>query len=388
MLNNKKFKELATVEDQTCVSLYIPTHRDGQYDKDRIRFKNALQEAERKLEIIDFSENEAKEFLKPAYELYEDAGFLKNQSDTLAIFISKDKFEHFSLGFDQKPYTFVGNEFYVMPLLEELSTKERFFILAMSQNKVRFFEGRANAIYPVKIEDLVPESRKEALYYYDDKDAQVQHHSGDTAASPTGGAIFHGQGGGKDVENARLKEYFRAIDSGLMEMLHDEKVPMIIAAVDYLVPMYKEISDYKYISEAHISGNPDEMSPTDLHHAALEKLQGHFDSEKDATLEEFGAYMSENKADTTVTNVIPAAINAKIETLFITKGHEFYGTVDAATQTVNLAEEMTSENQELLNTAAKYTYLNGGKVYILEAEEMPSITSPVGAIYRYETVAN
>ena len=388
MLNDKIFKELANTKNETCVSMYIPTHRDGQYEKTRIEFKNALQAAERKLEVINYSENEAKEFLAKAYALADDVDFMKNQSDTLAVFIGENRFETFSLPFEQKGYTFVGNEFYVLPLLEELSSKERFFILAMSQNKVRFFEGRSTAIYPVKIEDLVPESRKEALYYYDDTDAKLQHHSGGSPASPTGGAIFHGQGGGKDVENARLKEYMRAIDSGLMEMLHDEKVPLIIAAVDYLVPIYREISDYKYISEAHIGGNPDEMSPTDLHHAALEELQGHFDSEKNAVLEEFGAYMSENKADTTVVSVVPSAINQKIETLFVTKGHEFYGTVDAATQSVELADEMNSENQELLNVAAKHTYLNGGKVYVLDAAEMPSPTSPVAAIYRYETVNN
>jgi len=110
------------------------------------------------------------------------------------------------------------------------------------------------------------------LKYYDNPEAKLHHHSGST----NGGSVYHGQGGGKDVENARLEEYMRAIDSGLMEMLHDEKVPMIIASVDFLAPMYRNISDYKYISENQISGNPENMSPTDLHHAALEELSEHF----------------------------------------------------------------------------------------------------------------
>ena len=385
MITDKIFRELANTEDQTCVSLYVPTHRDGQHEKDRIKLKNALQEAHNKLMRIDYSEKEATDFLAKGYDLLEDLDFLANQSDTLAVFITENDFRTYSLPIEQESFVFVGNEYYVLPLLEELSTKERFFILALSQNEVRFFEGRSTVIYPVRISDLVPESRAEALIYYDDTKAKLQHHSGGSPASPTGGAIYHGQGGGKDVENARLKEFFRAVDEGLMTMLHDEKVPMIIAAVDYLIPIYREISDYKYIAEETISGNPDELSPTDLHHAALEELSGHFNTEREKALNDFGAFMSENKADTTVVNIIPAAVNQRVDTLFITKGHTYYGTVDAAKNEVNLADEMKDDNQELLNTAAKHTYLNGGKVYIVDKNDMPMPTSPVAAIYRYET---
>jgi len=321
--------------------------------------------------------------LSEAIALTGNQDFLQNQSDTLAIFITKDNFQYFNLPIETENYTFVGNEHYVLPLLKELNSKERFFILAMSQNKVRFFEGRSTGIYPVIIDDLVPADRAEALKYYDDPEVKLQHHSG----ASTGGSIYHGQGAGKDVENARLEEYMRAIDSGLMEMLHDEKVPMIIAAVDFLVPIYRKISDYKYISDKQINGNPDNMSPSDLHHAALEELADHFNAEKKQALEDFNAYMAADKGDMTVMNIIPAAINQRVDTLFINPAEKYYGAFNASSQTVELADEMTSENQELLNTAAKYTCLNGGDVYIVNKENMPNITTPVCAVYRYETVA-
>ncbi len=383
MITDKIFKELATVEDQTCISIYVSTHRAGQVEKDRIELKNAIKEVHNKLKSIGHSDKEADDFLSAATELTENQDFLHSQSDTLAIFISKDNFQYFNLPIETQNYTFVGNEYYVLPLLKELNSKERFFILALSQNEIRFFEGRSTGIYPVIIEDLVPADRAEALKYYDDPETKLQHHAG----SSTGGSVFHGQGAGKDVENARLEEYFRAIDSGLMQMLHDEKVPMIIASVDYLVPIYRKISQYKYISDKHIGGNPDNMSPTDLHHAGLDELSEHFSAEKHKALEDFNAYLSEGKGDMSVINIIPAAINQRVDTLFVDSSEKYYGTVNAATQTVELADEMTSENQELLNTAAKYTYLNGGDVYVVSKEEMPQITTPLCAVYRYETVS-
>lgn len=380
MINDKIFKELAQTENQTCVSVYISTHRAGQRDKDRITLKNALKEAHNKLLRINKSEREADAFLARAYELQENDDFLNNLSDTLAIFITDGQFRYFTLPIQTQNYTFVGNEFYVLPLLKELNNKERFFILALSQNEVRFFEGRSTVIYPVKIEDLVPADRAEALKYYDNPETKLQHHNNGKAT------VFHGQGGGKDVENARLKEYFRAIDSGLMEMLHDEKAPLIIAAVDYLVPIYREISDYKNIADVHISGNPESMTPTDLHHTALEKLEPHFSLAYREVIEDYRQNLSDDKAESTLINIIPAAINERVSTLLVREDSKFYGTVNAQLSQVEFADEMTSDNLELVNTAAKHTYLNGGEVYIMDSKEMPDKTSPVCAIYRYETV--
>lgn len=380
MITNEIFKELAQIENQTCVSIYIPTHRSGQIEKDRINLKNALKEARNKLQRINWSEKEADDFLQKAYDLADDRNFLSHLSDTLALFICEDKMHHFTLPIQTPAYTFVGNEMYVLPLLKELNSKERFFILALSQNEVRFFEGRSTVIYPIIIEDLVPADRAEALKYYDNPEAKLQHHNNGNAT------IHHGQGGGKDVENARLREYFRAIDAGLMEMLHDEKAPLIIAGVDFLVPIYREISAYKYISDEHIGGNPESISPTDLHHAALEKLLPHFMQERNRRVDNYRQAMSENKADSTLISIIPAAINQNIDTLFVTENDKFYGTVNADIQKVELADEMTSDNLELVNTAAKHTYLNGGKVYVMSMIEMPIKTSPICAVYRHSPV--
>jgi len=76
-----------------------------------------------------------------------------------------------------------------------------------------------------------------------------------------------------------------------------------------------------------------------------------------------------------------------VDTLFVDATQKYYGTVNAATQEVNIANEMTADNQELLNTAAKYVYMNGGDVYVVSNEEMPNATTPLCAVYRYETVS-
>ena len=254
--NSKKFNRLSNIftTGEACISIYIPTHRAGQVQEDKIRFKNALSEAVNKL--IDanmllteeFDKKSARKFLSPAFDLLEDNDFWMHLSDGLAVFLNGHLFEYFVVPINFNQQIHVGSSFYLRHLLPLMTGDDRFFLLALSQGEVRFFEGHKHHITPVIINDLVPESTSAVMQFA--REPVLQGHSAGTY-------IHHGQGVGKDDHNKDLKQYFRQIDRGLMEMLFDERAPMVIAAVDYLVPLYKEISKYPHIVDAHISGNPE-----------------------------------------------------------------------------------------------------------------------------------
>ena len=64
---------------------------------------------------------------------------------------------------------------------------------------------------------------------------------------------LHGSGQGTGVyfwtagdENAKesIKQYFRKINSCSCALLHAERTPLVIAGVDYLLPLYWEVSRY------------------------------------------------------------------------------------------------------------------------------------------------
>jgi len=374
--NKENFKELAQTEnsENPCISIYIPTHRTGENREDQLRFKNAVKEAHNGLEQQGMEEKEAHTYLNKAYELLDNDDFWMHQSDGLAVFITEGKFEHFSVPEHFTALTYVGKNYHLSPMLPLITGKDRFFILALSQNEVRFFEGRRASIYPVIIGDLVPADLEAANF--DEHQKTLQHHS-------AGDAIFHGQGGANADKNDRIERYFREVDEGLMKMLHDEKVPLIIAAVDYLVPIYKGISDYSNVVEMHISGNPENMSPTDLHLAAWEKLEGHFNKEQTEVTENFKGYLSEKKASFNNLDVIPAAINGRVDTLWVNSEMHDYGTFDKKTNTVKIETEPTSNNRCLLDWAATQTYLQGGTVYYVPRSEMPQPVENVNAILRY-----
>ncbi len=382
LITKKDIKELSQVNDHPCISIFIPTHRSGFNNAriDQLSFKNALNDARTQMEQWRLEPNEMHGTLQAGYELLENEAFWTKLSDGLAVFISPTRFEYFELPITFNTYVFVGRNFHLRPLLPMFTGDGRFFLLALSQNEVRFFEGQRNSITPVIIEDLVPEDIEEALFF-SAAESHLQAHSGGEVTNP---GIYHGHGKGKDEKNKQLEKYFRQVDKGLMEMLHDENVPLVIAAVDYLVPIYQAISQYANIMSFSVKGNPENDSPVQLHQKAWSLMQPYFKEKQISLANEFQSKFALEKADISAYSVIPTAINGRVDTLFIDKDEpNLWGQFNAKENKVRLHLERKQDSICLLNKAAVETFLQGGNVYNLSREELPYPAASLNAIYRY-----
>jgi len=380
--NKNVFESLAAFKSDknNLITILIPTDRIGDGQAAKIRFKNQLDEAMQLLTEGVVPEHpmtkvEALKYLALPYALLDNDDFWIHQSDGLAAFIGPDKFDYYSLPIDFQATTYINNHFYLFPTLEAITGKKRFFLLALSQNEVRFFEGNKYSITPVIINDLVP-ANLEATQVGEVYPSELQAHSG-------GGnqAIYHGHGGNSDKKLNQLENYFRQVDKGLMEMLHDEQAPLVIAAVDYLVPIYKNISNYAAIVDASIDGNPENDDPVLLHEKAWPLIQSIVDKQVDEEKGTFKEALNKGRASEQLTEIIPAAKNGKVDTLFISKDAQpLWGTHQVSTNSIALHTAQQKESSCLINAAALDVFLQGGKV-VLE-EDFPA-TDMAQAIYRY-----
>lgn len=382
LIHQNKIKDLAKTQFSTCVSLYIPTHRSG-FDNnkvDTLTFRNALGEARIELEDWGIAPDELHNLLQPAYELLEEESFWHHLSDGFAVFISPDRFEYFELPISFNSFVYVGQEFYLRPLLPMFTGDGRFFLLALSQNKVRFFEGSRHSITPVKIEDVVPENRKEALAL---EELEI-HLQGRTDQTQYGSTHYHGHGQNKDAKEIQIQKYFREVDDGLMTFLYDEKEPMILAAVDHLVPMYKALTRYPNVMDFHIKGNPDHDSPVLLHEKAWYKMAPYFKARQKEAFDKYEAALAQNSGSSSIEKIVPAAINGRIETLFVNKDHyNTWGFYDLTHNEIALQPKRARYSTCMLNLAAIQTFLQGGKVFNVSKDEMPDKTASMNAIFRY-----
>ena len=273
-LSKDELKTLMSKQKGPCISLFMPAYRTGaEIQQNQIRFRNLLRQAEEKLIANGYRAPEAKALLEPAQGLSGNIPFWRQQSGGLAIFISSDIFRHYGLPINFEELIVVSDRFHVKPLLPALSGDGRYYILTLSQKGSRLYEGTKQNIREIQLE-TIPKNLAEALQY-DELERQIRFHRGTQRGGERGSMM---SGGGAELDDAKenISKYFRQINKGLHDLLRDERVPLVLAGVDYLFPIYREVNTYPYLMQDGIPGNPKATSIDQLHKLAIDIMSPYF----------------------------------------------------------------------------------------------------------------
>jgi hypothetical protein len=359
-----------------CVSIFMPTHRGGG-EEDPVRWRVHMGEAEERLVATGLGASEARELLGPARRLLEDVSFWKNQCDGLAFFLAPQFLRLYRLPLAFRDLVAVTTRFQVTPLLPLLSGDGRFFVLALSQNAVRLLQGTHYSIHEVDLKG-VPRSLSEALLTHD-SDEPLTFHARPTSGG-TWGAIFEGHGVGIDDKKDDLLRYFQRIDRGLHPVLREAKAPLVLAAVDYLQPIYRQANTYPQLLEEGVEGNPDRLSSRELHDRAWPLVKPLFKAALQRAAAQYRQLAGTEHASGDLEAVVAAAYEGRVETLFVALGRQVWGVFDPAAGRVERHEEALVGDVDLLDFAAAHALAHGRTVYALEPAQVPSGTD-VAAIF-------
>jgi hypothetical protein len=97
---------------------------------------------------------------------------------------------------------------------------------------------------------------------------------------------------------------------------------------------------------------------------------------------QYREYVATERASNDVREVISAAYDGRIESLFVTSDQEQWGTFDPDTRTMHVHRVAKFRDEDLLDLAATQTLLHGGSVYAVEREHMPD-TALIAAVFRH-----
>lgn len=383
--------ELKTLVENTqtpCISLYIPMQKLGAETRQNpIRFKNVIREAEERLNAIGMRSTEAIKFLEPAIALDEN-DFWEHQDQGLAIFISPQRFRYYCLPMELPELVVVGDQFHIKPLLHLINSDRQFYLLALSQKDVHFFEGNHYEIKEVEVENM-PQNLEEVLLIQDNSEKGVQHR----VAISRGGTVnpfqqpgqFHGQGSPEqDRHQAGILQFCYAIDQALHQKLRDKQAPLIVAGVEHLHPIYEEANTYPHLLTQGITGNQEVTNLEELHHQAWSIVSPLTQQQQQQAIALYQQLAGENvaQASSDIKEIVPAAYYQKVDTLFVSLRQQVWGKFDPDTMSVDLHPQPQPQDDDMLDFAAVYTFLNGGQVYTVDLEQMPN-NQPVAAIFRY-----
>jgi hypothetical protein len=322
---------------------------------------------------------EAKDLLAPVRCLLEDSIFWENQSDGLAAFLAPQFLRLFRVPVAFKDAVAVANRFSIIPLLPLLSCNGRFFVLALSQHTVRLLQETRYSASEIDLKG-VPHNLAEALVTHEAM--QPFSFFGRRAGEGAGswGGIFHGHGVGIDDSKDELLHYSQKIDRGLHPLLKEEKAPLVMAAVAYLQPIYRQANSYAHLVERGIEGNPDKLSSKELHARAWPLVQPLFEDAQQRAVAQYRRLAGTEYASGDLEAVIAATHQERLETLFVALGRQVWGMFDPSTGRVEQHEQASLGDVDLLELVTSHALAQGRTVYVLEPEQVPSGTN-VAAIF-------
>lgn len=365
-----------------CISLFMPTHRAPTEKKeDRVRLKNLLHQAQALLVHRGLRTTEASDLLQPVRDLLETDLFWEHTLDGLAVFAARGFFRHYVTPLSLRERMVAGESFYLKPLLPLLHTGGRYFLLALSQKRVALLEGSREGLDELPVPGL-PQSLADALAL---EAYPPEQYIGFHAQSPKAGrrkTIFHGHEEEAQEATRYLHDFCHRVNEKVSSFLHGEQAPLVLAAVEYLHPLYAEANSYPHLLAEGVCGNPEEFNVEELYRRSWSIVQRAAEAELTQALQEYAARGADPKISQDPGAVIAAARAGRVERLFVAEGEERWGTLDPATLEVRVHEHPRPEDRELLDEAAVRTLLTGGRVYTVPGERMPG-RAALAALFRY-----
>ena len=383
LLSRKDIAELNSINQENCISIFIPTHRAGEkvlQDVDPLALKNELKEVKNTLLTQGMHNDLIDELVSPVQKLIDNSSFWREQSDGLAIFIADGFFKHFTLPVHFQAFHSIANSFYLKPLMPMFVGDGNFYLMLLERRNVKLYECTRHSFTEIIIDDLIPEGKRDRVGYdHEEKNLQFR-----TAHAGSGQAIFHGQEAATGQRKNEIKKYFRAINDGINPLIHEEHMPMLIVAQEFLYDIYKEVNSYQDLVEDSFNVNFDDTEIFEIHELAWEKMAPVFDQKRKDKIALYIDQEGSGKTAIGIDRIIPAAINGKVDTLFCENLEDIFGIYKEENDKITVTQSEENEHTvSLMNMAAVNTFLKGGNVYLLDKEEMPNTNSRINALYRY-----
>ena len=377
--NRAKFHDLSEFKSEYAISIYIPTQQAGDNrNKSMLKLKNHVQKVEKELETLGLKPREIEAYLNPIKGMLDDSTLFRHMDDSLAIFRSKEKFEYYTLPVEVEEFSLISDTFYLLPVLPFFNKEDSFYIFTLSRNKNRLFEATQQEIKEIDTGNDFPSSIQ------DSAGKDTEEHEDNIRNVATRGigteTNFYGKGQ-NDPDDREMRLYLEDINKKLTNIIGLDGEPLVIASVESVFGHFNEYSSYKNIYPEYLSGNFEEESAQTLHKQAKEILQPYFDEVKT------------NKKEVLIDGNIPqisdlketiiAADAGRISTLFVARGKHAWGIYKPEEAKVEIHKTKKEMDTCLLDLAARTTFLKGGKVFLVDQDNLPNKDTNLNAALRF-----
>jgi hypothetical protein len=370
---SEDLKPLLQPATAPCVSIYVPTSRRfPEKRQDPIRYRKLVDTAAALLKQA--SNVPDAEGMIAALRALEQEPHWERSLDGFVVFLSPALAVAYRVPASVPEIAVVADTFHVKPLLRLRHEVSRYFVLTLSQKASQLYEGSPLGASAVDVPGL-PRSLTDALGAVENERRSKTVHGG--------GVAYHGSGLGKEETKEDLLSYFRVIDKALREHLHGERAPLLLAAVKYYQPIYREANTYPHLDAAMLEGNYEHVNGDKIHADAWPIVSAAASHGFEPWVERYKTGAASGLATDRIESVAEAVIQGRVSCVLTAEGETVWGLLDRATGSIERRErQLDAEDDDLLDDLCEEALKRGGEVFVVPRASMPT-ASPIAAIFRF-----
>ncbi|MCJ2054312.1 hypothetical protein [Methylobacterium sp. J-070] len=382
----QEFKALATARGGVFVSLYLPTS-PLHPDANRIAFKDLAKDAIAQMRdgavserVIDSFErqfgalsgriqeslDDNKHRLNSADPLEQVEEFWKSQAHGLGVLARSEtnSLQTYRLPIRPLPLAEVADRFHLAPLIRTITSPLEIFVLAISAGGARLLHVVVN----------MPPARVPVAHLSDDPAETLDRPSIHVKAPRR---RLQNREGQKILE----AEYARTVHDAVREALAGRSTPMVLAAAEPMLSIYRAVNTYPHLIAEAIEGAPDHRSDAQLGDAALPILDRLYRNEVTGVLALYDA-LKPYRATSDVSRTAHAATAAAVDRLVVDLDRVIPGLVSDVDGSVTYSVSDDAETYSVLDEVARRALCTDARVLCARRAELPAGCA-LAAILRY-----
>lgn len=352
-------RELAAFAQEPCASIYLPTHFAGaEVRQDEPRLDALLARAEQQLAARGLRSTVARDLTLAARARATHPRFWHDRSRGLALFFSSSFERQLRMAEPVAESVHVANHFYLRPLLPFALPSDRFYVLGVNQQHPRLWRGNQVELVELEVPGM-PVGLADVLH-------EVSH-QGALARSGQPNSLYHGQGARRQTYDADLERYLRQLNEAVGPALAGEQAPLVLAGDGAIVAAYRRVQDYSRVAPEVVTGSVDRLSPHTLHEQAWTAALGVIEAPRRLALARRSELMGTALATEQPAEMLRAAYEGRVDTLFASGSAELFGRSDAQQGSVDLSFQARPGDEDLVNRLLLETLRHGGSAYAVDS---------------------
>ncbi len=321
-------KALHQKQDDPCVSIIIPTHRVSAHsDVDYIRLKNAIKRATESLH-----EQYDKEKVAPLIDRMEallerDLDY-SNLLEGLGLFISSNMEKVVHLPFEVDEKVIVDTSFEVRDLMLSLNRELDYYLLLLSEDHIRFFEGKGRNLIEIK-DDNFPDHHDKNEFEY-----QKAHF-----VNPGTGSL-QGTTEKPNEEQKKVQEHLKHVDNKLSQYLTNQN-PLFLVGDKQMLGDFETVTHFRENIQGKIAGNFQHLAKHELADKIHTEVKRYIHEQQERALRLLEEEVGYDRVTSGLSKIYRDAFEGKGAILLVEEGYSEPAYLDKSNYQLYLTPEKT-----------------------------------------------